>query len=318
MANLPNKTFLCNYNARDFIAATNTIPNTSGALFAEDAVLSSAPTTVGDGYLTIPVGCNFSKSFSSTENNPFNRSGNQPLTIVAKTSVTDNNSGNIFANRNTSGYNWMLRQDVTGIVYVHTSTTSVPHLNVTTTSANTYSFVIDSGYTTGVSYTDSVTTEVTHSSWGRFSSGIALFKTLGYINEDWTGDFYWVYISPEALTDAEIQQVIAYNEGVGISVDPDEINFSKYGDETEITVRSETDWTATTTDSWITISPTTGESGTSVITVSGGANRGDTTRSASIGFIDADENTAEVTIMQPHIVAEVPINKLYKGTLKLN
>jgi hypothetical protein len=38
--------------------------------------------------------------------------------------------------------------------------------------------------------------------------------TGNYYGEDWGGDFYWIYVSPTALTDEQIQQVIDYNENM--------------------------------------------------------------------------------------------------------
>ena len=52
---------------------------------------------------------------------------------------------------------------------------------------------------------------------GDSSSAGALFVGYGWnqTNEEWSGDFYWVYMAQANLTDAQIQEVIDYNEGGG-------------------------------------------------------------------------------------------------------
>ena len=84
MASLPlNRTFICNYNASEF-DGDKTIPKTEGQLFSQDMVLNASPSSFDDKYISVN-GQYFEYEFSSAALNPFYRSGNQPLTIVAKT-----------------------------------------------------------------------------------------------------------------------------------------------------------------------------------------------------------------------------------------
>ena len=49
-------------------------------------------------------------------------------------------------------------------------------------------------------------------SWGSSTTGVSFFSGRVGGNENFDGIFYWMYLSNEALTDAEVQQVINYNE----------------------------------------------------------------------------------------------------------
>lgn len=322
MASLPNKQFLCNYNARDFVASSKTISNASGALFAEDMVLNKVPSAVNDTYLTIQKGCYFQKNFASFDANPFNRLGSEKLTIIAKTSLTNNSAGNIVSNRTGYNVNWIFRNDAVGQTYLGGQSGPAPVLTATTTSANTYAYL---RFYDGVdnyiakSYTDNVSASTASYGWGSIKSDRFEIFTNAYINEPWGGDFYWLYISPEELTEAEIQQVITFNEyGSSITVTPSEVELSKWGESSAITVEAEYDWTGSTQDSWITLNPSTGESGTTTITVTASKNESGSRRTGTISFINLDEDTAEVTVGQNYIGNEVPINNLRLGTLSIN
>lgn len=325
MASLPNKQFLCNYNARDYVASSNTIPNASGALYNKNITLNGSPdsTHIEDGYLTFNGNsyCRFSES-----DNPFNRSGSDSLTIVAKATKPSSGSDYItlVSNRKNQTLNWSLGvrnvslpSTAVGLVKGFMLDASSPYITVTENPV-TFSFVVDNGNGVGVNYTDSTTGTSEQWAWTGTSSTSINFFCVDDGGEKYVGDFYWLYISPEALTPAEIQQVIKYNEGVGISVVPDEINFSKWGDEAEITVESETDWTGSTQDSWITLNPSTGESGTTTVTVTASKNESGSRRTGTIGFINEGQDTAEVTVGQNSVGNEVPINNLKLGELRIN
>ena len=63
------------------------------------------------------------------------------------------------------------------------------------------------------SYTDSQTGLTVTTNYGSASNKID-FLGGGYGSEYFYGDFYWMYISREALTDAEVLEVINYNENL--------------------------------------------------------------------------------------------------------
>ena len=66
-------------------------------------------------------------------------------------------------------------------------------------------------------YTDNTSSTYSSFSYGSANTGgVALFAGYyGSGSEYFVGDFYWVYMSQNTLTDAQVQQVINYNEGGG-------------------------------------------------------------------------------------------------------
>lgn len=221
---LPDVSFMFNYNARNY--SNGVIPNADGALFEYDCTLSNTNVVdyYGD-YLTFNGDGNFSLNYSSSSNNPFNRSGNQPMTIIMKTR-TVNNSGinHPLANRG-DNYNWMCRIS-NGYQWLHTS-----KMSYSTTISVPYTYGIEnivayrclndgSGFVQN--YTTGEIGATTRTSWGSASNEINFFDG-GYSGEIFLGDFYWMYCSLEQLTDEQIQQVIEYNENKAFEpVVPDE------------------------------------------------------------------------------------------------
>lgn len=211
---LPDVPFMFNYNAKQY--SNGVIPNAAGALFKYDCTLSNTNVVdyYGD-YLTFNGDGNFSHQYSKSSDNPFNRSGNDPMTIIMKTRTIDNGGDNHpLANRGGSG-NWMCRIG-NGYQWLHT-------IN------NSYSFAISVPYTYGSenivayrclndgqgfaqNYTTGEIGNITYTLWSSASNEINFFDG-GFVGEIFLGDFYWMYCSLEQLTDEQIQQVIEYNEG---------------------------------------------------------------------------------------------------------
>lgn len=210
---LPDVPFMFNYNARNY--SNGVIPNAAGALFEYDCTLSNKNVVdyYGD-YLTFNGDGNFSLNYSSSSNNPFNRSGNQPMTIIMKTRTVNNVGNNHpLANRGSS-YNWMCRIS-NGYQWLHTSklsystAISVPY---TYRSENIVAIrCLNDGNGFAQNYTTGEIGNITSTSWGSASNEINFFDG-GYSGEIFLGDFYWMYCSLEQLTDEQIQQVIEYNE----------------------------------------------------------------------------------------------------------
>jgi hypothetical protein len=210
---LPDVPFMFNYNARDYVDGV--IPNADGALFEYDCTLSNRNVVdyYGD-YLTFNADGNFSHIYNSSTDNPFNRSGNQPMTIVMKTRTVDNGGDNHpLANRGSS-YNWMCRIG-SGYQWLHTSKSSyysaisVPYVYG---SENIVAYrCLNDGNGFVQNYTTGEIGATTRTGWGSNSNEISFFDG-GYSGEIFLGDFYWMYCSLEQLTDEQIQQVIEYNE----------------------------------------------------------------------------------------------------------
>lgn len=216
---LPNIPFLVNYNARDYDPSTRTIPQTQGQSFAYDLVLNGDADSYTNNSITVN-GQYFQVSIPNTNNNPFNRSGSDNQTIIMKVKQGQDTSGAhaILSNRG-SNYNWMVFNPANnspfGMVFLHTSNGAydqVPNIMmVDTTIPNIFAFKVNSGTGTSYNYTTQTSGNTYNISWGGASNRICFFIGVG-TNEIWRGEFCWMYVSNEALTDAQIEQVIRYNE----------------------------------------------------------------------------------------------------------
>jgi len=210
---LPSKSFMFNYNAKEYNSSTITFPRTEGQLFDEDLILNTAPSSYESDNVYFGLsGAYMGKDYSSAADNPFNRSSsNTTFTFVYKTSDFTSSDTNIFANRS-GNYNYMVRGNM-----FHTSQSGflslTPDMNPQIVVVRVYEDgsaerkVIDSE--------GSVLQTVSASSisWGEASEGIAFFAGYAYYGSELFQDrFYWMYCSLETLTDTEIQQVIDYNE----------------------------------------------------------------------------------------------------------
>lgn len=224
-ATLPQVPFVLNYNAANYDATTHSIPMTTGQLNDTDAVAVNSPSSIvdhsADGYITVS-----NSSMRIRKQNQdislFNRQSNSTssdLTIVCKAKTTQN--CNIITNRD-GNYNWMYRQyqdkltfhgqSETGSIACSTSAPSI--LSVRT-------FYSSGTYVKYNNWSNNTSTNPQSFSYGSTNndSGAAgaLFVGYGYNNtsEQWSGDFYWVYMAQANLTDSQIQEVINYNEGGG-------------------------------------------------------------------------------------------------------
>lgn len=214
-SSLPNVPFQFNYNAMDY--SNGVLHKTDGGLFDEDAVLNnpSAVSVNADGSINISSKSYFTKEYSNNSENPLNRNSENPtLTIVykAKHNGTDYH---LLSNRNIS-YNWMLRIGNSNekIVWLHTSKVSASsaiHVDYTTVPTIVSLCVGTDGYGRMVNHTDNIVGDSVNADYGSSNNTFNLFYG-GFSSEYFTGDFYWIYCSTEALTDEQIQQVIDYNE----------------------------------------------------------------------------------------------------------
>jgi hypothetical protein len=222
---LPDVPFVLNYNAKQYDATTYTIAMTDGQLNDTDAVAYNNPNNIvdhsSDGYITIS-----NSSMRIRKENQdislFNRSSNSTssdLTIVCKAKSTSGE--NIITNRD-SNYNWMYRLKTSGILRFHgvseTGSISWNTSNPDIMSVRTY---YDNGtklkYNNWTQNTSTTPISFTYGSTnGDTSKAGALFVGYSWSNtsEQWSGDFYWVYMAQANLTDEQIQQVIDYNENL--------------------------------------------------------------------------------------------------------
>ena len=222
---LPDVPFVLNYNARQYNASTHSIPMTTGQLNDTDAVAYNNPNNIidhsADGYITISNSSMRIRK-QSQDISLFNRSSNSTssdLTIICKAKSTS--SENIITNRD-GNYNWMYRLKTSGILTFHgTSETSSISWNTSNPDIMSIRTYYDSGtklkYNNWTQNTSTSPTSFTYGSTNTDGSAAgALF--VGYswssTEEQWSGDFYWVYMAQANLTDEQVQQVIDYNENL--------------------------------------------------------------------------------------------------------
>ena len=117
MANLPNKPFVFNYNARDYNPSTFTIPKTSGQTMDRDMVWTATTSSIRDqiafdeDHISVPLSAYSLFDFSTVNENPMNNLPSSPaMTIIVKFKTTDISKGsNLICNRDLATYNWMAR-----------------------------------------------------------------------------------------------------------------------------------------------------------------------------------------------------------------
>lgn len=214
---LPSIAFSLNYNAKNYDSSTQTIPRTSGQLVDLDVVITGTVTDHSDaGYLTLNIDSTNQGAFFSGYQNYFNRTYSSPnLTIVAKARGNENYC-HLLANRY-SAYNWMFR--VYGNHLTLHGQSETGSITISSTSADTFSARVNgSSQVYYNNWTSGTSTSPQSFSYGSTNdSRAALFNGYaGYSSgEYFQGDFYWIYMSQNTLTDEQVQQVIAYNEGGG-------------------------------------------------------------------------------------------------------
>ena len=340
MANLPNKPFVFNYNARDYNPATFTIPKTSGQTMDMDMVWTATTSSIRsqialvDDHLAIPESATSIFTFSSSGANPMNYTSinDVDLTVVfkAKYSGTGTNRGTFLASQkvSNSGYaNWMVRigsrennpaSDTRISFVVGTAQpnwdTAIPYTcGDTITAAVRTQKALSASIGVSINRLDVPTsTSFTNNYTNVFGSENIFFFNLPYFQ----GDFYWCYASREVLTDEEIQQVVKYNDSK-FGPDSTGTTIAASGGTSTANIDSSTGWTATTTSPWITISPSSGESGTTAITFTIKKNNFGA-RTGVVTFTSDAGDVAEYTITQEGQDKVAPINKMYQGTRRIN
>lgn len=319
MASLPSNTFMFNYNAREYNSSTRTFPKTQGQLFDEDLVLQGSPRAVYEDHLDMSnASAYMGKQYSTNAQNPFNRnSSNNSFTFIYKTSGFTSGNSNLFGNRN-NNYNYMVRGNM-----FHTSQSGFLSL----TPSSYPEICLIRIYADGKSerkFLDSngnvlQSTSASTISWGGESNGFGFFA--GYYNggEKFNATFYWMYCSLETLTDAEIKKVIAYNENTStFETDITAITASYNSTTCAVTLTAEEgmEWTASTTNNWISISPSQG-TGSSVFIVTVAKNTAYTRRNGLVTITNG-EDTIEITVEQEKHPLLVPKNNIYRGGNRIN
>jgi len=207
--------FMFNYNAKDFSFEDKTFKNTPGAQWDHNMKLNGTGFTYKGNYIRIVERNYSSYAFSSPSRNPFNRSGSDDLTIIAKVKGESSSSFSIFSCRSDNyGYCYMFREGdaSTRYFYLHDNRAYGSATNIlVNTLPNIVAARASNGKVWMESFTDNIKGNAQPLSWGDQTDVISLFYG-GTGSEYWRGDFYWIFLSLNALSNEEIQQVIDYNE----------------------------------------------------------------------------------------------------------
>ena len=329
MANLPNKSFVFNFNAKNYNPSTFTIPNEEGATMDRDMVWTAMTNTIRsqieyyDDHLYIPTSAFSFFEFSTSGANPVNITNDtRNLTIVAKWK-NGTQSGDVISNRcyNNGSYNWMVR--ASSVISFHTSTNNgaVPSAVTMTSSVTTTAVIRVSNRQVSIkNLTDNVSNTPFTPNYQTGSHILCFFA--GFANQDThpnefrNGDFYWAYVSREVLTDEEIQQVVDFNEST-FGPDEDSADVPVSGGSVSVNLSAEgVSWTASTASNWITISPTTG-TGDSTVTLTVKANNF-SERTGTVTFTSGAGDEAEFTVSQGGTDGIVPYKKIYRNNRRIN
>lgn len=320
MASLPSNTFMFNYNAREYNSSTRTFPKTQGQLFDEDLVLTNgSPRAVYEDHLDMTNGSAFmGKQYSTAASNPFNRnSSNNSFTFIYKTSGFTSGSNNLFGNRD-DNYNYMVRGNMfhtqqSGFLNLTPSTyPEICLIRIYADGKSERKFLDSSGNVLK-------STSASTISWGGVSKGFAFFAGYRDGGEKFNSTFYWMYCSLETLTDAEVKKVIAYNENTTTFETDITAITASYNSTTcavTLTTEEDTEWTASTTNSWISISPSQG-TGSSVFIVTVAKNTAYAGRNGLVTVTNG-EDTIEITVGQEKYPLLVPKNNIYRGGNRIN
>ena len=208
-ATLPDVPFTVNYNSAKYDASTQTFAKTNGQLADTDVTISGGTLTAHDGYVTVASG---SRGVISGYGDYFNRTNSTPnLTIISK-QRTEGDNCHMFANRVSSSFNWMYRP-YSDRLTLH-GTSEQGGVSVTTQPVIESVRIDSNRLATYNNYTDNISSTKNNFSYSSSINGsVALFAGYTDISGEWfVGDFYWVYMSQNTLTDEQVQQVINYNE----------------------------------------------------------------------------------------------------------
>lgn len=211
--------FSFNYNAKNYNATTYTLYKEDGQLVDYDAVITGnnlQNITYNTTYISIGNVSSMAAIIPGTWNQYIERSAAaSEFTIIAKTRTTSGE--NIFANRRTyNNYNYMLRPKLSQLAFHGQS--AVGTLNINNSNPVIYSARVDSNLKLRLdNWTEGTYQDNLSYAWGPANTGqtSCLFNGISdLLTEQWKGDFYWIYLAQKTLTDAEVQQVIDYNENL--------------------------------------------------------------------------------------------------------
>lgn len=211
---LPNVPFEFCYDAVDYDASTQSIPNHSGANLESYSLKLSEniPTFVDNSLLRITNRCEgFIDKWNnkSTESGSyFFRSGTDCLTIVAKVAprLNTGNACDFISNRG-GNHNYMWRIGDKNKSFLHTGNAYEDNRVLTLSSEEAQVLAVRVDGPNNKIFLQNLTTGdtkvVEDVNWGGGDNAFKLFYNDD--GEFFLGDFYWVYYSFELLTDAQLR-----------------------------------------------------------------------------------------------------------------
>lgn len=151
------------------------------------------------------------------------------------------------------------------------------------------------------------------------NNGIVVFD--GYAAFDASNNTIGLYdtITKTIFTNNNLSLTYGNIIGVisGFELSTSALTFSSIASSSTITVTSsDNPWTASTTDSWITINPITGDTGETNVTVTVSSNYF-TDRTGTVSFTDGKE-TLQLTVTQKNRVDYIPFKKLFINGDRIN
>ena len=209
--------FMFNYNALNFDPETRRLSNSSGASWNRTLSMQSAGFSYRGDHLHISRGAAIRYKFTSPQVNPFNRTGQDDLTIIAKVKGENSAYYSIFSCRGSASTSTNYRFQEGGgtdntqyfSLLDNRSYGYAPGLTVNTLP-NIIIVRARNGYIWLESFTDRLSSAMMPVEWGGLSEYVSFFYG-GSAGQYWQGDFYWMFLANRALSDSEIQQVINYN-----------------------------------------------------------------------------------------------------------
>lgn len=101
------------------------------------------------------------------------------------------------------------------------------------------------------------------------------------------------------------------------SIDSTGTTIAQIGGTSTANITSDTGWTVTSAPSWVTVSPSSGDSGTTAVSFTVKKNNF-SFRTDTVVFTDDEENEAEYTIEQGGTDGLIPYNKIYRNNRRIN
>lgn len=212
------KNCLFNFNAKQYDAATRTIPNFSGATTMLNGMrFMNNKITASTEYVSIGGNPTIVESYASTTANPFNAGTGKNLTFIFKASNESGTYHRFFINLEGNfsfSINYMI--SVANNKQLRLFAGGEDKAVVTTdTWPATFSLTF-AGTTVNTKCWNNNTTNSQTVGFGSDSANSRFF--CRYTNNDsselWAGNFYWAFCTNKILTDQEMQEIIDYNNNM--------------------------------------------------------------------------------------------------------